>query len=64
MTCIKKEEDIKPIYKLLVDCLNESWYDNKLYGDPSLFLKEEEVWKDEDLIYENQEDYFKNHSKK
>ena len=38
LTCVKKEEDIKPAYRALVESLNEIWYDGKLYGDLSLFL--------------------------
>ena len=41
LTCVKKDEDIKPVYRALVESLNEVWYDGKLYGDPSLFLVEQ-----------------------
>ena len=40
LTFVKKEEDIKPCYRALVESLNEVWYEGKLYGDPSLFLEE------------------------
>ena len=40
LTLVKKEEDIKPCYRALVESLNEVWYDGKLYGDPSLFLED------------------------
>ena len=38
LTCIKKDQDIEPVYKSLVEKLNEQWYQNKLDDDPNLFL--------------------------
>ena len=38
LTCVKKNEDLEPVYKSLSEGVNEVWYDNLLSKDPSLFL--------------------------
>ena len=48
LTCVKREEDIKPVYKALVESLNEVWFDCKLLGDPALFIREDD---DDDTSY-------------
>ena len=40
LTCVKKVQDVKPVYKSLTEKVNEIWYSEKLLSDPSLFLEE------------------------
>ena len=41
LSCVKREQDIKPVYKQLVESLNQNCYDLKLYGDTtSLFVED------------------------
>jgi len=39
LTNVQKERDVEPIYKLLVDKLNEVCYEGILTSDESLFIK-------------------------
>ena len=41
LTAVKKDEDIAPVYKLMIDKLNEVEYKNKLSEDPSLLIAKE-----------------------
>ena len=41
VTSVKRVDDIKEVYRQLVDCLNECWYGNALAEDPDLFVKGE-----------------------
>ena len=41
LTAVKKDEDIAPVYKLIVDKLNEVEYNNKLSEDPSILIAKE-----------------------
>lgn len=41
LTCVKRAEDIAPVYKALVERINENWYEQKLLGDQKLFISAE-----------------------
>ena len=42
MTYIKNDENLKAVYKLLLEIVNEKLYKNKLFGDPNLFFEDSE----------------------
>ena len=48
LTCIKRDQDIKPAYKSLSEKVNEIWYGERLFGDTDLFLEELDTWYDDD----------------
>ena len=37
LTCVKKQQDVAPVYRMLAKKLDEVWYDHKLNGDQKLF---------------------------
>ena len=37
LTCVKKQQDVAPVYRMLANKLDEVWYDHKLDGDQKLF---------------------------
>ena len=37
LTCVKRVQDVVPVYRLLVNSVDEIWYDHKLKGDQKLF---------------------------
>ena len=39
LTSVQKERDVEPVYKLLVNKLNEFCYEGILSSDESLFIK-------------------------
>ena len=38
MTTLKRVEDIQPVYRTLIEALNEQLYSQKLFEDPTLFV--------------------------
>ena len=39
LTFLKKDVDVKPVYKVLINEVNKNCYDEKLLEDPSLFVR-------------------------
>ena len=39
---MSSETEIKPLYKILIETLNEHVYEEKLLGDPDLFVDKDE----------------------
>ena len=43
LTYLKKKNDIEPVYKILMETLNVTFYEEKLYGDPALFVATDDM---------------------
>ena len=53
LTCVKKEKDLKPAYKELVESLNEIRYNYELSEDTGLFVEDSEYSEESEIDQES-----------